>query len=212
MGAVFELLTKLASILTVLLILAGCGPPWWDEIIRSKADGLDVPFEQSGKALVIVSCDMSRKTLWSDAAQESAIMIFNRKEPIRFEQNGEVRQVRYFIVGSGDPKVYAIEPGSYALQLITNQEMMSISFLEPGGWDQETGEPYLGKFEVEAGNIVNLGHVHARILKDGPYKMEIEVRSRAEEAREAIFDEFEDDAGPLLDKMQTRLLSLRKRI
>ena len=208
-----SILAKFVVAFVTISALGGCGGvPWYGRVIESSVDELDGSFEESGKAIVIASCNVTRETIWNKASDLRSFLVFHKKVPTTITRRGKEYVAYFFVVDSDDPEVYAIEPGAYALQKVGHKAKRPSDLLIPNGWNRETGKPHIGEFVVRPGEVVNLGHFYGHLFEDGPYEMEVQVINRLDEAREALVDEFEDDAGPILDKLETRLLSLRKRI
>ena len=207
---------QLRTVACFILIatLTACGsapkPDWWFEFIDADPDQLTMPFEESGKAIVIISGDVTFKleTIFLDEWRSSeARMVFEKKVPYYVVEDEKDQVKRYVVFQSEDARAYVLEPGEYALSSHRSAKSRGRRYQRPpGGWNRAVGRPFKGGFEVAAGEVVYLGHVNLRY--NGFLKLTTEDKS--EEIGEALENAFGDQYNALLDKVEVRLIKLRE--
>ncbi len=199
--------------LTLFAMLTACGsnppPDWWFEFIDADPDQLTMPFEESGKAIVIISGDVTFKleTIFLDEWRSSeARMVFEKKVPYYVVEDEKDQLKRYVVFQSDDPQAYVLEPGAYALVSHKSVDSRGARYRRPpSGWNRAVGRPLTGGFEVEAGEVLYLGHANLRYREF--------IRFTTEDKSEGISEALEDAFGgqyiTLLDKVEMRPIQLR---
>ena len=115
---------------------------------------------------------------------------------------GEKKNKSWFKVWTaGSPKVLAVPPGHYSLI-----EMYA------GPYQRQTRhkapKPGVFDFTVEAGDVVNLGHIESWYSRKDKGWLDVEnLGAREEAAIQALTEKFANP-GPYIARMKTRLLNV----